>query len=214
MRSMARARSGDLAGAVTDVEAAVEVGTAWRALATVRERLQGPAAALEAWDTAVRLDPDQQEVRLARARARQAVGDLRGALDDLDELLLRRRDPSALMRRGSLRGMVGDFAGARGDFDEAVAAAGRSSRRCSSRRCWGGGMRAGCSATWPARRPTRRRHQPRAEEPRRLRIRGLSALALGHDATSDLERFLALAPPTHPGVAEVRAALERLRDRR
>ncbi|MCO5172221.1 MAG: protein kinase [Planctomycetes bacterium] len=212
-RARIRAATGDLPGAVADAEAAVdgarEHRLAWRALATARERLLGPAAALEAWEQAVRLDPDKPEIRRARAEARQAAGDLRGVLEDLDEVLRARRDPVLLKWRGDVRGALGDLAGAYEDFDQAVVAArvvppllGRAEVRRQR------GDPAG--AMIDARAIT----LLEPESPHAYLICGLSALELGRDAAPDLERFLALAPPTHPGVAAARAALERLRGRR
>ncbi len=76
---------------------------------------------LTLWGHAVRLDPRSHRALGNRASARQAAGDLAGAIRDYDAALaLRPGYTSGYRNRGVARMSLGDLRGALADFDQAI----------------------------------------------------------------------------------------------
>ncbi len=88
--------------------------------------LSDPDRAVEGFDAALRIDPEDVLALSGRGRAWQVQGDHAKALRDLDEAVrLKPDDAEALGRRATARHHLGDFAGAVADFDRAITAAPR-----------------------------------------------------------------------------------------
>lgn len=78
-------------------------------------------AALQAFDEAVREEPDSPEAYTNRGAARVKLNDLRGAIEDFTEALrLRPDDPEVLFNRGNAHALAGDLAAAEADFSRAI----------------------------------------------------------------------------------------------
>ncbi len=93
-----------------------------------------PAAAVRAYDEGLREGLDFTWALGNRAVAKRAIGDLPGALADLERALaLDPEDPRSLVNRGQARSEAGDVAGARADFDLVLARDPRSKDALNNR---------------------------------------------------------------------------------
>ena len=129
-RGLLREASGNFAGALVDLDMAVQLDPrrpeAYVNRAIARLALGDPAAAIADLDRALTLDPASIAAYTNRANARQAQGDVAGALADLDRVLA--IDPRRVLcyiTRGNVRASQGDSAGAIADYDRALALAPR-----------------------------------------------------------------------------------------
>ncbi len=119
LRGSARRATGDLAGAVSDLEASLrlhEQGPSWIELAGVHEDAKRPAKAIEAYDRALALLPSHSAGLLARGRLRRLRGDVDAALADLERLHVL---PAADLERGLCFQAKGDFRAAERELKKA-----------------------------------------------------------------------------------------------
>jgi len=125
-RGVARGLSGDLAGALRDLDAAIEATpdavAAWYHRGGTRLRLGRLREARGDFDRAIALDPKHAAALSDRGYVRSGLGDAEGAEQDFARALA--LDPTlgaALLNRGALRQRRGHLDGALADFDRALA---------------------------------------------------------------------------------------------
>lgn len=125
-RAGARVQTGDLTGALGDLDLAVaqepDLARAWRERGLVRWRLGDARGALADLDRAIGLEPQDAASYLDRAVARRSLGDTPGAMADLNRAVtLDPQDARAWYNRGNTRYESGDPRGGIEDFDRALA---------------------------------------------------------------------------------------------
>ncbi len=117
---------GDVAGALADLDRALELAPESAAIRGARARILWRAGrldeALADVDRAVQLSPDRSEPHTLRGQIRQARGEHDLAREDFDAAVrLDRKDVRALRMRAAFRGRSGDTAGAIEDLTAALA---------------------------------------------------------------------------------------------
>ena len=121
----AKARGGDLRGALADLDRAVALdpglARAWRERALARGLLGDLSGALADLDQALELDPRDGNTLVERAAARRTAGDLAGAIRDLDQAVAVAPDMGAAWyNRGNARWAAGDVRAGIEDFTRAI----------------------------------------------------------------------------------------------
>jgi len=123
-RARARVVKGDLAGAFQDAADAVRLnpksGEAWFLGGLVQARRKRADLAIPAYSRALELRPGYVEARVERAIERRKIGDLAGALADLDAAIEVDPHPRILSLRGVTRAITQDLRGAVADFERAL----------------------------------------------------------------------------------------------
>jgi lipoprotein NlpI len=76
--------------------------------------------ALADFNRALALKPEAAGGYVDRGRLKRNLGDLTGALGDLDKAIALKADAFAYLNRGLVKGDLGDSAGAMNDFDQAI----------------------------------------------------------------------------------------------
>lgn len=124
-RGTQRQEAGDLAGAVADFTAAIELAPGELAPRFNRGNALALSGDLEGafsdYTEALRISPEFAPAHQRRGLTRQRMGDLEGAMRDHDAALrLDPNDPLAHGERAALCAMIGDFDGAVADAERAL----------------------------------------------------------------------------------------------
>lgn len=121
---------GDVVGALADFARALDCADGSFTVSVLHNRgvlwqARGDwKGALADFDLALEINPEHVPTRLLRAMAHKEVGDLQGALDDVEQALAAlpaEKAAAAYHCRGGIRALQNDFAGAVADYDRALA---------------------------------------------------------------------------------------------
>ncbi len=124
-RGSAKQDSGDLPGAISDLDEAIRLAPKdrdfWYNRGSAKQDSGDLSGAIADYDEAIRLDPKDPGFWSDRGSAKVESGDLDGAIGDHDEAIrLDPKDPANWSNRGSAKAESGDLDGAIGDYDEAI----------------------------------------------------------------------------------------------
>jgi tetratricopeptide (TPR) repeat protein len=125
-RAYDKEQSGDLDGAIQDLNQAIEHQPARRDeacehLARVKEKRGDWAGALATYDRLVALDPNKSGSYYVRATAKKQHGDFEGAMTDFTRATELRSSGINLVEIGNMRKANGDSTGAMAEYDKAIA---------------------------------------------------------------------------------------------
>ncbi|MBX9690826.1 MAG: tetratricopeptide repeat protein [Cyanobacteria bacterium] len=128
-RGQSKRAIGQCAAALDDLDQAIELGgskeflsVAYAIRGSIKEELSRPAEAIKDYSKAINLEcPITLNVLHDRAMAKEAVGDIEGALNDIDECMnLSPSDSGLFLDRGRVRLKQGDRSGAIADLKKSL----------------------------------------------------------------------------------------------